>query len=420
MTAGLLLPGRVPTALAHAAIIKADPADLCLIPGGASLPPDTPACRAGTILFEAPRSVRLTFSEPVQPIGRGLRVVGPDGRRVDRGPVTAVGPEIRVDVDARSPGTYRVVWAVISQDTHPEIGAMDFSVQRAGGVAVEAGSSPGARLPGAGGPAAVGTALGVIAHVLHFVGYALGFGAFTAWWLVGRPRAPSGGLDAPEALWRMTGTGVALLVLAEPVAFVAESVALGAIGGGYDPAVIGAVFDSSFGRVLSQRLAAPILLWVLVGALRTGALRAPWTVPLLGVGLAFVDGQAAHATGVRPAWWGLTVNAGHLAAMGLWAGALAGTSRLAGVHRLAAVAGLATIATGIVMAVQHLAGLPDLVANPYGRTLAVKAGAVAVVAALGWAGIRRPAPRLFAREAAAMLVVLVLAGLLVLLRPPIP
>jgi copper transport protein len=414
VTAGLFTP-ELPTALAHAALVSTSPEDLCLIPGGASLPPDTPACRAGTILTEPPRSVRLIFSEAVQPIGRGLRVVGPDGRRVDRGPVTAAGPEVRVDVDAQSPGTYRAVWAVISEDTHPEIGAMAFSVLRAGGVTAEAGAG----LPDAGAPAAAGTALGAIAHVLHFVGYALGFGTFTAWSLAGR--------STPDAVWRMTGAGIVLLVLAEPVAFAAESVALGAVGGGYDPAVIGAVLDSSFGRVLAQRLAAPILLWVLVGALRTGALRAPWTVPLLGVGLAFVDGQAAHATGVRPAWWGLAVNAAHLAAMGLWAGALAlilgsaaGTSRPAGVHRLAAVAGIAAIATGIVMAAQHLSGLADLVASPYGRTLAVKIGVVVAAAALGWAAIRRPAPRLFAWEAAAMLAILVLAGLLVLLRPPVP
>jgi hypothetical protein len=49
---------------------------------------------------------------------------------------------------------------------------------------------------------------------------------------------------------------------------------------------MGAVLDSSFGRVLAQRLAAAILLWVLAGAIRSGALRAAWTVPLLGVALA--------------------------------------------------------------------------------------------------------------------------------------
>ena len=414
----IVLMSRVPAALAHAVLLRADPPDLCLLPGGESLPSDTPVCRTGTLLPGPPRSVTLVFSEPVEPIGRGLRVIGPDGRRVDRGAVSVAGPEVRVAVDADSAGTYRAVWSVISPDTHPEFGTTTFSVRRAGGIVAEG-------TPAGGAPAGLGTALGALAHLLHFTGYVLGFGAFAAAWLIGRTRAPSDGL------WKIVGLGVVLLLLAEPVAFAAESVALGAVGGGADPSVIGAVLDSSFGRVLSQRLAAAILLWVLAGALRSGAMRAAWTVPLLGVGLAFVDGQAAHATGVRPVWWGLGTNTVHLAAMGLWGGTLAflllsppasrpAASR-ASVQRLATAAGLAAVAAGIVMAFQHLTGFRDLIANPYGRTLAVKVGAVAAAVGLGWFGVRRaPSPRLLAWEAGAMLAVLALAGLLVLLRPPVP
>ena len=422
----LVLMSRVPVALAHAVLLRADPPDLCLLPGGESLPSDTPVCRTGTLLSEAPRSVALVFSEPVEPMGRGLRVIGPDGRRVDRGRASVAGPEVRVAIDARSAGTYRAVWSVVSPDTHPEFGTMTFSVRRAGGVVAE-------ETPAGGAPAALGTTLGALAHLLHFTGYVLGFGAFAAAWLAGRPRAPSGGpAAAPDALWRIVGLGVVLLLLAEPVALAAESVALGAVGGGADPSVIGAVLDSSFGRVLSQRLAAAILLWVLAGALRSGALRAAWTVPLLGACLAFADGQAAHAIGVRPAWWGLAVNTVHLGAMGLWGGTLAlvllslPASRSpaippASVQRLAVIGGVAAVATGIVMAFQHLTGFRDLIANPYGRTLVVKIGAVVVAAGLGWFGVRgAPAPRRLAWEAAAMLAVLALAGLLVLLRPPVP
>lgn len=337
------------------------------------------------------------------------------------------GPEVQVAVDARAPGTYRVVWSVISQDTHPELGTMTFSVRRAGGIIAEG-------TPAGGAAAASGVVLGAIAHLLHFTGYALGFGVFTASWLAGEMGPPVAGPGSSEALWRMTGAGIALLLIAEPVSFAAESIALGAVGGGADPAVIGTVLDSTFGRVLSQRLAAAILLWVFAGALRSGALGAPWTVPLLGLGLAFVDGEAAHATGVRPEWWGLAVNAAHLGAAGLWGGtvafvllspgrSLAGTFRRAGagVRRLAVAGGVTAVAAGIVMAVQHLTGLRDLAASPYGRTLAVKIGAVAAVVGLGWFGSRRESPpRLLAWEAAVMLAVLALAGWLVLLRPPVP
>ncbi len=410
--------GRVPVALAHAVLLRADPADLCLLPSGDSLAADTPACRTGTILPAPPQSVELLFSEPVQPIGRGLRVIGPDGRRADRGPVRVAGAQVSVPVDAQAAGTYRVVWSVISPDTHPEFGTMAFSVRQPGGIVAEGA-------PAAGTPGAWGTALGAAAHLLHFCGYALGFGVFAAAWLAG-----TGGLAAPEPMWRALGIGIVLLLVAEPVAFAAESVSLGALGGA-DPAVMGAVLDSSFGRVLAQRLAAAILLWVLAGAIRSGALRAAWTVAVLGAALAFVDGEAAHAASVRPAWWGLGVNTVHVCAMGLWAGTLAfamlpgAAPRPSRTWRIssrilapAAVAGAAS--TGAVMAFQHLAGVRDFVANPYGRTLGVKVLAAIAAAALGWAGVRRAAPRLLRWEAAALLTVLALAGLLVLLRPPAP
>ena len=403
---------------------------MCLLPGGESLPSDSPTCRAGAVLSQPPRVVRLVFNEPVQPIGRGLRVIGPDGRRVDQGPVGVADAAVAVNVDARAPGTYRVVWSVISPDTHPDFGTMAFSVLRPGGVLAEG-------TPAGGGAAVWGTILGALAHLLHFAGYALGFGTLAAVWLAGRADPPSRASGAPDLLWRLTGVGIALLLLAEPIGFAAESVALGAAGGGADPAVVGAVLDSSFGRVLAQRLAAAILLWVLAGALQSGALRAAWMVPLLGAGLAFIDGQAAHASAVRPVWWGLGINAVHVGAMGLWGGTLAlallsrpaAASRpptvtvrpVVSVGRLALAAGIASVASGVVMAFQHLAGFRDFVANPYGRTLAVKICAVAAAAGLGWFGVRRQtARRLLTWEAAAMLVVFALAGILVLLRPPVP
>ncbi|HKX17393.1 MAG TPA: copper resistance protein CopC [bacterium] len=409
--------GRAPVALAHAALLRADPADLCLLPGGESLPADTAVCRTGTVLSEAPKSVELLFSEPVQPIGRGLRVVGPDGRRVDHGAVSVIGARVGVAVDAHPVGTYRVVWSVISPDTHPEFGTMAFSVRQPGGIV--AGTAPVSGTPGA-----WGTALGALAHVLHFAGYALGFGVFAAAWLAGEGGA------APEPVWRALGIGIVLLLAAEPVALVAESLSLGALSGA-DPAVMGAVLDSSFGRVLAQRLAAPILLWVFSGAIRSGALRAAWTVPLLGVALAFIDGEAAHAAGAHPAWWGFGVNTVHVCAMGLWAGTLAfvmlprSAPRSSQAWRIssrvvAPAAIAAAAATGTVMAFQHLAGLRDLVANPYGRTLAVKVGAVIAAAVFGWLGVRGSVPRLLRWEAAALLIVLALAGLLVLQRPPVP
>jgi copper transport protein len=427
--AAALLPGHAPAAFAHAVLLRADPRDVCRLPNGERLPADAPGCRTGVVLDRPPAAVRLGFSEPVQPIGRGLRVVGPDGRRVDHGPVRVAGAEVAVAVDARRAGTYRAVWSVISPDTHPEFGTMTFSVDRPGGIIATGAAS-------AGRAAAWGLGLGAFAGFLHFAGFALGFGVLTAAWLLAPRSRPDGApspesSEIPDAAWRLTGIGIILLFAAEPLAFAGESVALGAAGGGADPAVVGAVLDSSFGRVLSQRLGAAILLWVLAGAIRGGALRARWAVPLLGAALAFADGQAAHALGVRPAWWGLAVNMVHVSAMGLWGGTLAfvlalpppGSRRWAWPPRagtVAACGAVAAVATGIVMAAQHLGAVQDLATSPYGRAAAVKAGAVAGAGILAWAGARRGAPRLLGWESAAVLVVLGLAAVLVLLRPPVP
>jgi copper transport protein len=417
----VLLTVAPSTAWAHAALLRTDPPDLCLLPGGESLPSDAAPCRAGAVLPGPPREVRLVFNEAVQPIGRGLRVIGPDGRRADRDALNVSGPELRVHIDARAAGTYRVVWSVVSSDTHPDLGTMTFSVRRPGGAIFEGAAGPST----AGG---WGTALGTAAHLAHFAGFALGFGVPAAMWLGACPVVSFDGPGTPERVWRLIGAGTVLLLLAEPAAFVAESVSLGAVGRGADPAVLGALLDSSFGRVASQRLAAAILLWVLAGALRTGALRAPWALPALGVALAFADGQAAHAAAVRPPWWGFAVNAAHVSAMGLWAGMLAfvlsvpgaGAWRSSRVHGRIAAAASAAAVTGIVMAGEHLSALRDLVTNSYGRTLGVKTVLAAAVAALGWLAARHRERRAYAWEAAAMVAVLALAGLLILQRPPVP
>src|SRR5207248_10084751 len=84
-------------ALGHARLIGSDPPDICA--GVAALSADS-RCVAGVVVAAPPPVIRLTFNEPVQPIGRGIRVVAPSGRRVERGPARATGRSVSVDVDA--------------------------------------------------------------------------------------------------------------------------------------------------------------------------------------------------------------------------------------------------------------------------------------------------------------------------------
>src|SRR5919198_3358471 len=78
----------------------------------------------GSVLPTAPQEVSLTFSEPVEVVGDGVAVVGPDGGRVDPGTVRRPRPEV-VSVSlpgvvaVTRQGAYTVAWHVVSADSRP-------------------------------------------------------------------------------------------------------------------------------------------------------------------------------------------------------------------------------------------------------------------------------------------------------------
>ncbi len=446
MGAALFLVVAQPApALAHASLLRADPPDLCsplVIP---RVPAGDPRCAAGQVLPSPPTTVRLFFNERVSPVGRGVRVLGPDGRRVDRAVIRLEGSQMAVAIDAAAAGTYLVTWRVVSRDTHPARGAFAFSVGHAS-------RPPGGGLAAGGAGARSGTswmdlALQALARAMHFAGYALGFGAFAFQVLVLSPLAPGAGA-AERRVWRLVSAGVVLLLAAEPLALLAQTSSLGE-GSAFDAEVIGGALESSFGRVLAQRLGAALLLWVLLGLStgpgrrgRGGSIRADATVAILGVALAFIDGEAAHAPGARPVWVGMGANTLHVAAMGAWAGGvaallsvwwlpeMAGSPHEGGQARgeVAARAGrvfaasLGVLAvTGTVMAVQHLGGPFEVLTNGYGRTLGVKLVMICVAMLLALAAMRvslAKRGRWWGWETGALTAVLALAGLLVSLPPP--
>ena len=424
----LLIAGRPTAALAHAALLRTDPPDICGPQATSRLAPDDPRCQTGVVLDSPPATLRLFFNEPVAPVGRGISVVGPDGRRADRGPVRVDGPELTVGIAGEEAGTYVVTWRVISADTHPARGSFAFSVGHA--------SSPPAGAPGMGGGglrSAVDLALQTLARGLHFAGYALGFGTWGFQAAVLRPL----GLDRGEAgrrVWRLMGLGVLLLLIAEPLALLAQTASLG-VSDALDPEVTSAALESSFGRVLAQRLGAALLLWVLLGVAHDGSARAAQGIAILGLAVAFVDGEAAHAAGVRPAWLGLGINTLHVAAMGAWTGGLAA---LLWVWRLPALADhlpqvaartgrafaawvAVLAATGIIMAIQHFTAPGDVFLSAYGRTLGVKVALVCFTLGLAATAARTvpgKRPWWWSRETVVLAGVLGLAGLLVSLPPP--
>ncbi|HEV7575751.1 MAG TPA: copper resistance CopC family protein [Caldimonas sp.] len=79
----------------------------------------------------APGRVELWFSEPLEAAFSTLRVVDANGRQVDRRDV-AVDKKDRKHLTASlapvPPGRYRVVWRVVSVDTHATEGDFVFDV----------------------------------------------------------------------------------------------------------------------------------------------------------------------------------------------------------------------------------------------------------------------------------------------------
>lgn len=110
------------SASAHDALESSTPAD------GAHVP-------------TAPRSVDLSFTAPVLPLGAAVVVTGPDGTTVSSGEPQVVGATVVQELAAGLPaGTYTVAWQVTSGDGHPITGGLTFVADAtAPGAAVEPG-----------------------------------------------------------------------------------------------------------------------------------------------------------------------------------------------------------------------------------------------------------------------------------------
>ncbi len=413
-------------------------AALLIVVAAALLPPSPVSAHAqllgsvpasGAVLDVAPAQVQLVFSEPVKAAGGGIAVVAPSGGRVERGPARVAGGRLAVDIAAQESGTYRVVWQVFSYDTHPERGRFAFSVGTPSG-----GSFAGTAAGGSGAVTGIGLLLQASARGLHFAGYALGFGPLAFLLLVARPLVYGNG-DPERRLWRLSLAGVLLLVTAEPLALAGQVASLR--GTPFDATIAGDALASSFGRVLAQRLGAALLLWLLGVARGEGPAAARWA-PRLALGVAvfvaLIDGEASHAAGTSPRIVAYLTNATHIAAMGVWLGGLAALLALwrGGVPsgarkalawrfgRVAALAVLALLASGVLLAVAHVDGPGGVIGTGYGRTLLGKLALALTALAFALAGRRTLAVRplrWWRGEAAALLGVLALAGLLVSLPP---
>ncbi|NWJ48519.1 MAG: copper resistance protein CopC/CopD [Chloroflexi bacterium] len=360
---------RVNVANAHSGFLRSDPAD-------------------GSILATAPATINIWFSEPIRLIRPGVTVFSPSGTKIEIAAPVIEGQKVTIPVKLDQNGTYRVVWQVISEDTHPVRGSFSFSV-----------GNQSSRLAGSsaefGAVSLLGLGLQTFSRWLHFLGYALGFFPVVFGLFALKNRTE----QAEKIIWRLVNSGILLLIVAEPLALLGQSASLDE-SQLFDSTTIGDILASNFGRVLGQRLGAALLLWVLVSVARQGNRAASSAIILTGIVLAVANGQASHAINFGVA--GLAINTFHLLAMGVWVGGLftlIALWRLPEIAsqrqyiikrfgRLAALALLVLVTTGIASSILQTYRLENLLETNYGKTLILKLLVFVVAVLIAFAGIR--------------------------------
>ncbi|WP_448320554.1 copper resistance CopC/CopD family protein, partial [Streptomyces sp. CO7] len=380
--AGLLLAGAGP-ASAHAALTGSDP-------------------KQGAVVNRAPEQVTLTFSEKVAVSADSVRVLDPEGNRVDTGKAPSVdGTSVRVKLHEGLPfGTFTVAYQVVSEDSHPVAGAYTYSVGAPSQTSVTLSEQ-----------SAGGGVVGTLYDVARYVSYA----GFTV--LVG-------GAAFVLICWRR-GAGVRALqrlVVGGWLALTVGTLALLLLRGAYigsgklgdvaDMGLLAQVLRSSTGAALVCRLlllaVAALFVAILFGTYQRredGAEKRDLSFGLAVGGVVVAAGLAAtwalseHASaGLQPGI-AMPVDVIHLLAVALWLGGLAAllvalyrrsaeiTVERAAVHRFSRVAFLSVAAlavTGVYQSWRQVGSWDALTSTSYGRLLIVKAGLVALLVGIAW------------------------------------
>jgi len=281
------------TALAHAELLSSFPADQ-------------------ELLAVAPTEIVLQFTETIDPIEPGIRLVDNNGDDVEIGAVDqSVGTDrMRASVpDSLADGTYVVAWQGVSADSHRVRGSFTFS------VGVPSSVTPGV-LDGLFDGAVDSSSDDILLGIGRFVSYA-GVGLLV------------GGLVLAVALTpSVIGTrrvGV-LLVGAAELAFVGTLWMVAAqanlIGGSF--LSWGAVADTQSGQWWIARLVVIALFGVSIALRSRFAVRGGVVVvSALGLGVLAVVAAGGHAISGDSIVLGFVSTLVHLVAMSIWFGGLA-------------------------------------------------------------------------------------------------
>jgi methionine-rich copper-binding protein CopC len=94
---------------------------------------DNATPKVGAVVSVAPKTIRMQFTQPIEPAFSHIWVFTQDGKPISTGPV-ATNPSDQTQliapiIGALSPGRYEVRWDVLSVDTHRTNGHFPFTYQ---------------------------------------------------------------------------------------------------------------------------------------------------------------------------------------------------------------------------------------------------------------------------------------------------
>ncbi|MDG9710263.1 copper resistance CopC/CopD family protein [Streptomyces sp. DH10] len=378
----LLVAGAGP-ASAHAAVTGSDPAQ-------------------GAVVDKAPARISLTFSEQVAMSDDSLRVLDPEGKRVDTGgPSNVSGTTYAVRLHSGLPdGTYTVAYQLVSADSHPVAGAYTFSI---------------------GAPSKTSVSVSDQTADDGVVGWLYGFGRYMSYagFIV-----MAGGAAFVLACWPR-GSGVRPVqrfVVSGWLTLTAATLALlllrgsftgsGKVADIFDLSLLGQVLQTKTGAALVSRLlllaAAALFIAVLFGAYdkrEDPQEKRDLTFGLAIGGVVVAAGLAAswamseHASTGLQAGIAMPVDVLHLLAVAAWLGGLGAllvalyrapadapvdASAVRRFSRVAFGSVLALIATGTYQSWRQLGSWSAFTGTRYGQLLLAKIALVAVLVGVAW------------------------------------
>jgi copper transport protein len=339
-------------ALAHASLIRSEPADRAVM----ALPPSM---------------LTLVFNEPVSPLV--FRLVRPSGDTTELKDVVADNATVTIRLPERlMPGTHLLSWRVISADSHPVGGALTFSIGRPSAQPATPRFCSDRRVPWAVWIAKLGLYIGLMLGV---------GGTFYAEWIAVERLSPGAGRIIAAAL----ECGVVAAVISVGLQGVdAFNLPLPDL---QQPLVWATGLATSYG--VTATIAAGAMI-VGLAALRSSPERGRWLSSLALVGVGAALAASGHASSAEPQVLTRPAVFLHGIAVAFWIGALLPLAaairapkrrqvELTRFSRAIPIALVVLVASGAVLVVVQLRRFDALWTTDYGLVLSGKLAAVLVL-----------------------------------------